>query len=406
MIGRRSKAKSVLIIVENLPIPQDKRVWQEARSLVDAGYEVAVICPKGQTSKKSFEVLDGVSIYRHWLPLEAKGALGFVLEYTWAFACEFLLTWKVYFRHRFAAIHACNPPDTIFLIAVLFRVLFGTRFLFDHHDGNPELWIAKGGREHGAVHRALCFVEKWTFRAAEVSLAVNDHYVGIATGRGRMPADSVFLVRNSPGSEIVEGTLRKLAELDRQSDGPCIVGYLGVIGAQDGVDNLMHVIDHIVHQLRREDVRFLIMGDGPELLSVRELARKLGIDSHVEFTGWISGDEYIDNLASCDMCVNADPVNGYNMHCSPNKVYEYMLFGVPIVQFDMPESRIVAGDAALYAKPHDNSDFAEKVLALVDDPERRATMGKIGHDRFLQHFTWTNSEKELIRAYDRLFSDA
>lgn len=399
------EGRRVLIIVENLPVPHDKRVWQEAQSLTAAGYRVAVICPKGHGLTTSHEVIDGVEIFRHSLPFEARRGVEYIFEYSWALVCEFLLTWKVWWRHGFDVIHACNPPDTIFLIARLFRVLFGTRFVFDHHDGNLELWIAKGGRQ-GAVYKALAFLERQTFRSADVSLAVNDHYCELARNRGGMAADRVFLVRNGPSRALVDRISERMATPSTDGESRIVVGYLGVMGKQDSVDNLIRIAADIVQQRGRDDVMFRIMGAGPELESLKQMVCDLGIEASVSFTGWVGGDDYIKNISSCDICVNADEVNDYNRNCSPNKIYEYMIFAKPIVQFDMPESRIVAGNGALYAAPNDNADFAARILELVDNSDLREEIGQRGRKRFLAKFTWDNSERGLLAAYERVFEDS
>jgi glycosyltransferase involved in cell wall biosynthesis len=299
-------------------------------------------------------------------------------------------------------IHACNPPDNIFLIARVFRLFCGTRFVFDHHDGNPELWVAKGGASGGRVHRALCFLERQSFRTADVSLAVNDHFRKVAESRGGMDHDSVFLVRNAPDRSLVEQVLERTSQLNIAPTRQCVVGFMGVMGVQDGVANLMHVIHLLVTDLKRDDIVFRIMGDGPELKSVKALAVELGIQDYVEFTGWVSGDDYLSNLASCDIGVNADTANGYNEYCSPNKIYEYMLFGLPIVQFDLPEAKLVSGGAALNARENDNHDLAAKLMRLADDETLRADMGSQGRARVLEHFLWDNSERELLKAYQRI----
>lgn len=403
-MAKQRKDRRVLIIVENLPVPQDKRVWQEAKSLTAAGYDVAVICPKGHSALSSQEVLEGISIYRHPLPFEGRTGPGFVLEYAWAFVCQFILSWRVWWKHRFNAVQACNPPDNIFLIALPFRLLFGARFLFDQHDGNPELWLAKGGREGGLVHRFLYLLERLSFRSARVALVTNDYFFGIATGRGGKAREDVFQVRNAPNRHLVERTLGGLERVGGEARGSPVVGYLGVIGLQDGVDSFMHVVREVVQSHGRTEVRFRVMGDGPELKHVRALADELGIAGSVEFTGWISGDDYFRGLSGCDVCVNADPANGYNEICSPNKVYEYMLFAKPIVQFDLPEARFIAGDCALYAANNDNADMAARILELIDDPERAREMGRRGRQRLLERFVWDMSEQQLLAAYDRLYA--
>ncbi|MBN1496968.1 MAG: glycosyltransferase family 4 protein, partial [Spirochaetes bacterium] len=338
MTGKKRKQKKVLIIVENLPVPHDKRVWQEAQALARAGYKVAVISPRGKGYQKSFEIINDVSIYRHPIPLEARRALEYLIEYPAALFWEFILSLKVFFTHGFDVIQACNPPDTIFLIGLFYKIFFRKKFIFDHHDGNPEIWIAKGGGK-GIVYKALMLLEKLTFKTADMSFAVNQPYKDLAVERGGMSPERVYIVRNSPNIKKPE-TIEKDKDI-RGKNAKCIIGYLGVMGKQDGVDNLLEIMRYIVHGKKRNDIVLKIMGDGPELQYLKGLAMKLDIDSQVNFTGWVSGNDYISHLSSCDICVNADTVNEYNINCSPNKIYEYMFFKKPIVQFDMPESKYV-----------------------------------------------------------------
>ena len=395
--------KRILIIVENLPVPHDKRVWQEANSLTKAGYKVAVICPKGKNATLKYEVINDISIYRHPLPLEARGKLGYLIEYPFSLFWEFMLTLKVFFSHGFDVIHACNPPDLIFIIGVIFKFIFRKKFVFDHHDVNPEIWLAKGGRKN-IVYKMLVVLERLSFKSASLSLAVNNTCRDIAINRGNMDPDRIFIVRNAPLKDSVRivqtGTLKRDNNKKRH-----VVGYLGVMGKQDDVDNLLHILDYIVNKKGRRDVIFKLMGDGPELKSVKELAAKMSLDNYVDFTGWVSGDDYVNHLSSCDICVNADTVNQYNVICSPNKIYEYMSFKKPIVQFDMPELQYIAREAALYAEPNNNIDFADKIIHLLDDPGLRAKMGEIGQKRFIENFTWEKSEQELLKAYTYLFEN-
>lgn len=389
--------KKILIIVENLPVPHDKRVWQEAESLTKAGYKVAVISPKGKGYNKKYEVINNVSIYRHPLPIEARGALGYLIEYPIALFWEFFLSIKVLFQHGFDVIHACNPPDTIFLIGVFFKV-FRKKFLFDHHDGNPEVWIAKGGSK-GLIYRLLVIFEKLSFWSADVSLSVNNHYHNVAITRGGVKPENVFIVRNAPNFKMREKNPGNYNKTKKNKEGKYIIGYLGVMGKQDGVDNLLYIIDELVNKKNIENVIFKIMGDGPELKYLKLLSSELGIEKYTEFTGWVSGDDYFSNLASCDICVNADTYNGYNEYCSPNKVYEYMFFGKPIIQFDLPESKFVSGDSSLYAEKNNNSEFSDLIINLINNPEKRKLMGSIGKKRLFEKFTWEKSEEQLLKAY-------
>lgn len=396
-----SRKRRVLIIVENLPSPFDRRVWQEATTLVAAGYEVSIICPKGKGHESRYELLDGVHIHRHGLPFEASGAAGYALEYSYALVCEFVLALRVLFKRGFDAIHACNPPDTIFLIGGFFK-LFGKRFLFDHHDINPELYEAKFGRRD-FFYRLMLRLERWTFRTADVSIATNESYKRIAIERGGMPAERVHVVRSGP----------KLDRLVRMPPNPklrrgkkFLVGYVGVMGDQEGIDLLLEAARVIVRDLGRDDVQFGLVGGGTSLETLKALATELGLDEVVTFTGRVPDDELLEMLNTADVCVNPDVANDMNDKSTMNKIMEYMALGKPIVQFDLTEGRFSARDASLYAKRNDVQDLAEKIVTLLDDPDLRERMGKYGYERVVNELAWEYEAPKLLAAYEQLFTES
>ena len=385
----------VLIIVENLPCPFDRRVWQEALALRAAGHEVSIICPKGGGYEKGYELLDGVHIYRHALPVEADSALGYGLEYALALLMEFALALRIAVTRGFDVIHGCNPPDTIFLIARFFK-LFGKRFIFDHHDINPELYEAKFGRRD-VWYRLLCRLERWTFATADVSIATNESYRRIAIERGSMDPANVFVVRSGADLSRVR-LLPPRPELRRGRK--YLVGYVGVIGKQEGLDLLLQASAHLRTELRRDDVHFIIVGGGTELAALRELARRLSLDDCVEFTGRIPDAELWEIMSTADVCVNPDRANEMNDKSTMNKVLEYMALGKPIVQFDLTEGRFSADESSAYARPNDTVDLARKLCELLDDPERRATMGAIGRSRVESGLAWHHQIPALLQAYE------
>jgi len=385
----------VLIIVENLPCPFDRRVWQEASALRAAGHEVSIICPKGRGYGKGHELLDGVHIYRHALPVEADSALGYGLEYALALLMEFALALRIAVTRGFDIIHGCNPPDTIFLIARFFK-LFGKRFIFDHHDINPELYEAKFDRRD-VWYRLLCRFERWTFATADVSIATNESYRRIAIERGGMDPANVFVVRS--GADL--SRVRLLAPRPELRHGrKYLVGYVGVIGKQEGLDLLLQAIAYLRTELRRDDVHFIIVGGGTELAALQELAHRLSLDDCVEFTGRIPDTELWEIMSTADVCVNPDRANEMNDKSTMNKILEYMALGKPIVQFDLTEGRFSAGESSAYARPNDTVDFARKLSELLDDPERRATMGAIGRSRVESGLAWHHQIPTLLKAYD------
>ena len=395
-----SAGRRVLIIVQNLPVPFDRRVWQEATALVANGYQVAVICPATRGYTARYEYLQGIHIYRHPLPLEAKGAWGYILEYASSLFWELVLSLKVLRRHGFDAIHACNPPDNIFLIGALYKAIAGKRFLFDHHDINPELYEAKFGHR-GLMYRLVRLSEWLTFRTADISIATNESYRHIAIERGHMSPERVFVVRSGPSLERLK-VLPPVPEWRRGRQ--YLVGYVGVMGNQEGIPYLLEAARHIVRDLGREDIQFILAGGGPALEAMRQLSTEMELDPYVEFLGRVPDQMLLEMLNTADVCVNCDEVNPMNDKSTMNKVMEYMALGKPIVQFELTEGRFSAREASVYAKPNDARDFAGKIVALLADPGRRERMGQFGRQRVENHLAWQYEVPKLLSAYDALFA--
>jgi glycosyltransferase involved in cell wall biosynthesis len=390
--------RRVLILVENLPSPFDRRVWQEATTLRDAGYAVSIICPTGKGCEKRHEVIDDIHIWRYRLPTEAEGALGYALEYSHALAKAFWLSWKVLFTRGFDVIHACNPPDLFFLIGGFFK-LFGKKFLFDHHDANPELYEAKFGRRD-AFYRLMLLLEKLTFRFADVSIATNLSYRRIAIERGGMPPERVFVVRSGPSLE----RLKIVPPVPALKKGrKYLVGYVGVMGRQEGIDYLLRAVAHLVHDLARRDVQFALVGGGTSLEEMKRLAHELGVADYVTFTGRVPDAELLAVLNTAEVCVNPDVANDMNDISTMNKIMEYMALGKPMVQFDLAEGRFSAQQASLYARRNNAFDFAAKIAELLDDPARRAAMGAFGRRRVEHELEWRHEVPKLLAAYEALW---
>jgi glycosyltransferase involved in cell wall biosynthesis len=391
--------RRVLILVENLPSPFDRRVWQEATTLRDAGYAVSIICPAGKGYEKKYEVIESIHIWRYRLPAEGEGALGYLIEYSAALAWSVLLTWKVLFKRGFDVIHACNPPDLFFLIGGFFK-LFGKKFLFDHHDANPELYEAKFGRRD-LLWKFMLWLEKITFRCADVSIATNESYRRIAIERGGMAPERVFVVRSGPSLE----RLKILPPDERLKRGRrYLVGYVGVMGRQEGIDYLLRAAAHLVHDLRRADVHFGVVGSGTALDEMKALAKELGVADYVTFTGRVSDAQLLAVLNTADVCVNPDVANDMNDISTMNKVVEYMALGKPMVQFDLTEGRYSAQQASLYARRNDAFDLAMKITELLDDPQKRAQMGAFGRRRVERELEWRYEAPKLLAAYDALWT--
>jgi glycosyltransferase involved in cell wall biosynthesis len=399
-INKTMSPRRVLIIVENLPVPFDRRVWSIATTLRHAGYVVSVICPKARGYETAEEDIDGIHVYRHPLPVEARGAAAYLIEYPLALFWEFVLSLKVAWRHGFDAVHACNPPDLIFLVSLFYKIFGRKRFLFDHHDVNPELYEAKFGRRD-FFWRGLLTAERLTFRTADVSIATNESYRKVAITRGRMPPDKVFVVRSGPNVERVKAVP---PEPKWRNGRKYVVGYVGVISQSEGLDLLLAAIEHISRQRNRDDIQFVVVGRGPDLETIVGLAEKMGLMDRVTFPGRVDDATLFEILSTADVCVNPDRVTKMNDMSTMNKIMEYMALGKPIVQFDVTEGRYSAGEASLYAAANDPVDFGDKIIELIDDPDRRARMSEFGQRRLRDVLAWHHQVPELLKAYDTLFS--
>jgi glycosyltransferase involved in cell wall biosynthesis len=396
-----NEQRRVLFLVENLPSPFDRRVWQEATTLRDAGYEVSIICPTGKGYDQTREIIEGIHIYRYRLPVEGSGALGYAVEYATALFWSTVLAWRVYLTRGFDVVHACNPPDLLFLVGGMFKLL-GKKFVFDHHDLNPELYEAKFERRD-FFYRLMLKLERMTFRTADVSLATNESYRKIAVERGGMSPDRVFVVRSGPSLERMK-ILPPDPALKRGRKH--LVGYVGVMGRQEGIDYLLHALRHIVKVLGREDVHFGLVGGGTSLAEMQALAEELGVQDYVTFTGRVPDAQMLAMLNTADVCVNPDVANEMNDKSTMNKIMEYMALGKPIVQFDLTEGRCSAQQASLYARRNDPVDFARKVIELLDNPEKRREMGEFGRKRVENELEWRYEVPKLLAAYDALWQPA
>jgi glycosyltransferase involved in cell wall biosynthesis len=324
--------------------------------------------------------------------------LGYVGEYLWALCAQIYLTLRICLTRKKHILHACNPPDTIFIIGIFFR-LFGKKFVFDHHDICPELFDVKFGHR-GLAYKLSVFLERCSFAVANISIATNESYARIAVSRGRMKCENVFVVRSGPD-------LRRVRRVPENSDLKCgknhLVAYVGVMGKQEGLDLLLESVKYLVDQMRREDIHFALVGGGTELETLRDYAKELEVEPYVTFFGRVPDDQLLEVLSTADVCVNPDRVNDMNSMSTMNKILEYMALGKPIVQYDLVEGRVSAGDSSLYANPNDATDFARKVVELIDDPEMRERMGDIGRVRIEKSLSWEHQSKKLLEAYSALY---
>jgi len=394
----------VLILVENLSAPFDQRVWREATALTQASYHVSVICPKGDGfDEASREVIHGVAIYRYRAVEAREGLVSFFLEFAQALVMMAYLSLKVFFREGFDVIQICNPPDVLFLVTLPYKLL-GRAVIFDHHDLSPEVYQSKrNSTESNAVHKVLLVFERLTFRFADVVMSTNETYKRVAMTRGKVPEEDVIVVRNGPDLKRV---IEAPANCALKHGKPHLVFYIGTMGSQDGVDYLLRSVACLVQERGRDDFHTVIMGGGVELEHLKRYAQELGIAEHVTFTGRVPDAAVVEALNTADVCACPDPPTPLNNISTMNKTMEYMALGKPVVAFDLVETRVSAGDAALYAAGSDEKDFGDQIGRLLDDPGLRAKLGAIGKERVHTTLSWEHSTKPLRAAYHRAFEKA
>ncbi|QFU89477.1 glycosyltransferase family 4 protein [Amycolatopsis sp. YIM 10] len=382
-----------LILVENLSVPFDRRVWQECTTLRDAGWGVHVICPQGTKRDTEAEVtVDGVHILRYPLRAATGGPAGYLQEYGSALWHTFRLARKL---GRIDVVHACNPPDLLFLVALPLKRR-GAKFIFDQHDLCPELYLSRFDRGEDFLYRAVRLLERRTYWTADVVIATNESYKEVAVRRGGKSPDDVFVVRSAP---VVERFHQVPVEPELKKGKPHLLAYLGVMGPQDGVDYALRALARLRDELGRTDWHAVFIGAGDAFDAMVALSGRLGLDDQVEFTGRISDEDLLRYLSAADVCLSPDPLNPLNDVSTMNKIMEYMAMSRPIVSFDLREARVSAGEAALYAKSNDEGEFAKLIAHLLDSPEERERMGELGRARVAGPLSWENSQKALLAAY-------
>jgi len=383
----------VVILNENESVPFDTRVWQECQALRADGWEVHVICPIGhfEDSEREAEV-EGVRLHRFPLRAATGGPVGYLREYALALFHLLRLAWRL---GPVDVVHASNPPDLMFLVAKVLKRR-GAWFVFDHHDLVPELYLSRFDRGQDALYRATRWLERKTFEAADVAIATNESYREIAVDRGGMDPDRVFVVRNAPADQRVRTVTPDPALAEGKQHLLC---YLGTMGPQDGVDYAVRALRTLRDVHGREDWHAAFIGAGDCLDELKQLAADLGLESMITFTGRVSNDDLCRYLSTADICLAPDPRNALNDVSSMTKIVEYMTVGKPIVSFDLRETRFTAQEAAVYAEPNSERDFAKLIVKLLDDPSERSRMGKVGQARALGELSWDRSRGALLSAY-------
>lgn len=384
------------MLVENLSVPFDRRVWQECRALTEAGYRVEVICPRGtKRDTEPFAEIEGVRIHRYPLTAATGGPAGYVKEYGAALWHTLRLARRLTRHEPFDVVHACNPPDLLFLIALTMRRR-GTRFLFDHHDLVPELFESRFEGGPGLLRKVSVALEKATFRTSDAVISTNESYRRAAIERGGLPPDRVRVVRSAPD-------LAKFVPVPPQPElrrgKRFLACYLGVMGPQDGVDYALRALAHLHHELGRDDLHSTFIGGGDAFDDCVALSRELGLEDVVDFTGRVPDETVQAYLSTADVCLSPDPKNPLNDVSSMNKVVEYMAMSRPLVSFELIEARVTAQDAAVYAPANDEREFGRLIGELLDDPDRRERMGRTGRERVEEALSWDVSKRNLLEAY-------
>lgn len=389
--------KHILFIVENSTVPMDKRVWREAVTLKKKGYQISVICPQKGAFIKKCEVITGINIFRHPMPHEANDKYGFIFEYLNALFWEFLLSIKIYFIKPFHYIHAANPPDNIFLVSLIFKLL-GVKFIFDHHDIVPETYLAKFERKD-LFYNIQNLLEKLTFKTADIVISTNQSYKNVAINRGGKKKEHVFVVRNGPDLSTID-FMPPNSELRKGFD--YLIAYVGVIGKQEGIENLLNIANYIIKDRNIKNIKFIIVGTGPHWDYLVNLSKNMKLEKYVQFTGYIPYREFYEILATADICVNPEYKNDFTDKSTMLKIMDYMVFRKPIVQFNTTEGRVTAGEASMYIKGNNELDFAETIIELLKDKSKRIKMGEVGWKRIFDKLSWDKQHPNLIAAYDYL----
>ena len=387
-----------LIIVQNLPVPFDRRVWLECKALTRAGYDVTVVCPKGE-GDPGHEVIDGVTLLKYRAYAPGGGPLGFVVEYAYSFLATAALVFRARRTGGFDVLQACNPPDIFWPIARWLRRRDGSRFVFDHHDLCPELYDSRFPHGSSLPRRGLLALERATFRTADHVVSTNASYAEVAHRRGGKAATEVTVVRTGPDEDRLH---RRTAVPVLRRGRRHLVAYIGVMGPQDGVDLAVRAAAHVVHELGREDISFTFMGGGDSYAGLVALRDQLSLQDFLEMPGRVPDETVIDVLSTSAVGLSPDPKNPLNDVSTMNKTMEYMAFGLPVVAYDLKETRVSAEEAAVYVQSGDVAAYAEAIVELLDDANRREAMGRTGRRRITDELGWSYQREAYLGVYESL----
>jgi glycosyltransferase involved in cell wall biosynthesis len=392
---RRRRPPRVLMIEENLPLERDMRLHRQCRALAAAGFSVSVICQRARSSRPALQI-GGVRIHEYPPPPEPSSKGGFIYEYFYSWVTALWLTIRTFLVEGFDALQAGNPPDTYFALALPFKLL-GKQFVFDQRDLTPELYVSRYGETPPFMVAALRALEQATYFFADRVICPNESFEEVARERGHVPAEDISIVGNGPElDQLHRGPVRE--ELKEGKDLLCC--FLGAMGLQDSVDLILRAVHHLVHDQGRENIHFALMGDGESLESLKTLSRELDLTPWVTFTGWVEEDVWLDYLSTADIALEPN----LQAEITTVKLMEYMALELPTVAFELKQTRLTAGDAAVYARPNDAADFARLIAELSDLPEQRIRMGRIGRSKIEECLAWRHQERVYVEMYERLLN--
>ena len=386
--------KHSLFIVENNSVPHDQRPWREAQAIRELGYDVSVISPVKDRTSPKFEVINNISIYRHYRPSNANSKIKILIEYANALFWEYFLSFKIFLKKPFHYIHAANPPDHTFLIALFFK-LFNVKYIYDHHDLTPEMYHSKYGRSD-VFYKILLVIEKINMKIADKVISTNESYKRIAIERNKKNTSDVHVVRNGPDLTLVNHIE---PDYSYKGDFEYLVAYIGSVGLQERIDVLLDAIRYIVYKKKMNNTKFVIIGSGSSLKDIVELSKSMNISQYVHFTHYVPFPQFYNILAAADICVNPEFTNKYTNYSTMVKIMDYMVVGKPIVQFETIEGKKTAEDASIYVKNNDEKKFAEAIIELLNAPEKRGAMGQIGKKRINEYLNWEKQKPNLLNVY-------
>ncbi len=394
----------VALVVLNLPVPLDRRVWMQARALADSGYDVTLVAPRSH-GQRLFERSGRIRIFRFQASKPSHGFLSFTREFTQSWARSLRILRRVHRQHPIDVLQGCNPPDTIWAMT---RFLPGVKFVYDQHDLNPELFRSRFGELASRWARqqvsTLMMLEQRSYRTADRVLVPNESYREVARRRGRVPRERVTIVRSAPDT-----TMMRPVRWSEGATSPTVTGipagrhliaYLGVMGPQDGVDQLIDCMDLIVHGEGRDDVHAVLMGFGDCLEDLREQTARLGLSDHITFTGAADAGLITEVLSRAEIGIVPDRLTTFTDRSTMNKAMEYMAYAVPVVGFDLTETRRTIGHTGVLVEAGDVEGLANQILHLLDNVDLRVRLGVEARRRIASDLDWADQARTYVSVFD------